>query len=62
MMPPTPAAEFRCKWCVPLGAPTCDFPWGDEWSWFCTRPPGHDGPHVACGALQSDHDLARCER
>lgn len=48
-----------CKYCVDE-APYCDSKAG---SWFCTRPPGHYGAHVACGAPansgDADHEYAR---
>ena len=51
-----------CEFCDPAamlsGAEDCDgkLMSAGGW-WFCTRPKGHSGPHVACGAVM--HDFRR---
>ena len=45
-----------CQYCAgTMNAFGCAKPVG---RWFrCTREPGHDGPCVACGAGDHEHDL-----
>jgi len=46
-----------CPWCKDAGFddPCCTAKLG---KYGCTRAPGHDGHHVACGAFGADHPLA----
>lgn len=42
----------ECPYCADLGQTECDA----QNFLYCTRPAGHEGPHVACG--KNDHELA----
>jgi hypothetical protein len=44
----------RCGMCGKLSPPSVN-----GLQYLCTRPVGHDGPHVACGAIE--HNLATWE-
>lgn len=54
--------EYWCKMCDHDGPGRCKVK--NEKGYICTREPGHEGDHVACGALWPDprHVHAVCGR
>lgn len=41
--------DRSCPYCRDLTAGTGESCGATAQGWACTRPPGHSGPHVACG-------------